>query len=141
MTESGRGGSAASSEAAAYLATAMRKAGASGTRLQRLCLAGNDFGGERGAGAARGEARHSRSKEGHLQKLFEVTCTLGDDPRLARDGEVPRRMVLGRRTRGHPLADNPILPDDPAAPDAAPSMPPPPPPTGLKGIPTIRYRP
>ena len=103
--------------------------GASGTRLQRLCLAGNDFGGERGAGAALGEALYNRSKEGHLQKLFEVTCTLGDDPRLARDGEVPRRMVLGRRTRGHPLADNPILPDDPAAPDAVSSMPPPPPPT------------
>ena len=64
--------------------------GASGTRLQRLCLAGNGFAGERGAGAALGEALHSRSKEGHLQKLFEVTCTLGDDPRLARDGEVPR---------------------------------------------------
>ena len=47
-------------------------------------------------------------------------------------------MVLGRRTRGHPLADNPILPDDPNGQDAVSSTPPPPPPDKKKAAPKKR---
>lgn len=97
--------------------------GASGTRLQRLCLASNSYGDDKGAGEALGEALYKGSKDGFLQKLFEVTCTFSDDPRLARDGSTPVRMALGVRTPGHPLGDNPMLPHDPNATDAPPVPP------------------
>ena len=94
--------------------------GASGTRLQRLCLSNNLFGGSANCGDALGDALAKASKDGFLPRLFELTVTLSDD-------HAPPPMRLGARTPGHALGDNPILPADPNDHYAPP--PPPPPPT------------
>lgn len=95
---------------AAILAPLKKRTGASGMRLQRLCLENNaPLSGASDAGDDLGEALNAAARDAYLPHLFEIRVTF-------RDAATPLAMRLGCRTPGNPYADNPLLPRVPPAP-------------------------